>query len=970
MKQSLRQRILAWSAAGTIGTVLAVLLLVDSTFRATVRQDVEQQIVATTRLTGELQASRFRDLLGQGASVAMNPVLRGSVETGDPSTVRATLEDLLGWAGLDWLAVLSAEGDLLAAAGNTPDSVAERAAGLLDQALYYDTGDLWVAPGGLIEVVASGIYFGASPLGVLLGGASIRQPVVEELEQTTLQHAGFVANGRVVAVSMGLPPEKQEALDRLAQAGLVGVRAGDRADTVEYAPLAIRRVELAGETFLLAGLPLQNAAGEVVGEVINLRSLHGALAPVRRLRATILALAFIGLLLAALSSWLLSRSVIRPVHRLLADARRMGDGDLDQPVAAVSVDEIGALALGFENMRTSLRDAREQLIRSERLSAIGRAAGAIVHDFAQPITVLMGHVQLAQEETDPAARNESLAIMRTELDRLRAMMNEILEFTRGEKHLVRLPVSVPAMIDDIVRGLAPGLRQRDIRLAVAHGYDGEWPLDVQRMNRVLHNLIGNAATAIGRDGDITIRTSRVDGSLRIAVSDNGPGIPPAIRDTLFEPFVTGSRGGTGLGLAIVKNIIERQDGTIRVATSEAGTSFIMEISDLVERAPVQAALHDRVHPHAAAAAAVLLLTLATAARVPAQTVFSGQVDLVAKSNPDRYGLNRTFRGNPYNEFRLRGFARTWMTDRIGFFGEVMFDGRYSTPFINGAYVVINEIGGRDWLNARLGLAPSLIGNFGQRSTYFNVNPLVGVPLVWSHFLTIDGTGFDTIEALQTSRAANQRGIPVLYDACWNMQWELLGEVGAFEYSIGVTPASMSNPRSSTQDGLQLLARIGAEPTPGLRIGVSGGRGPYIGVAPTSTARVIDNPEDYDQRLVGLDLEFSRGRTRVFAEAYASEWEVPGIEADLGVWSSYVEARYAPAPGWYVAARLDQMAFLTGETPGGRRFRWDDDLWRIESAVGYRLTREMLVKLDWQHTRFTTGARRRQDLLSIQLSASF
>jgi hypothetical protein len=180
---------------------------------------------------------------------------------------------------------------------------------------------------------------------------------------------------------------------------------------------------------------------------------------------------------------------------------------------------------------------------------------------------------------------------------------------------------------------------------------------------------------------------------------------------------------------------------------------------------------------------------------------------------------------------------------------------------------------------------------------------------------------------------------------------------------------MSNPRASGHDGVQLLARIGAEPTPGVRVGASAGIGPYIGVTPTSTAPVVDNPEDYNQRLAGVDFEYGLGALRVFAEAYATSWEMPLIDSDLSLWSGYVEGRYTVSPGWYLAGRFDQMTFAEGES-AGQTFRWDDSLWRSEVAVGYRPTREVLVKLDWQHTRFTTGSRNTQNILALQLSAMF
>jgi hypothetical protein len=127
----------------------------------------------------------------------------------------------------------------------------------------------------------------------------------------------------------------------------------------------------------------------------------------------------------------------------------------------------------------------------------------------------------------------------------------------------------------------------------------------------------------------------------------------------------------------------------------------------------------------------------------AQLRISGQADILALAGSDDRGLNRNFRlDSPFNQVRARIFTQHWVNERAGIFGEILFD-NLSGPRLNGLYAVINDVAGQEWLSTRIGLAPSLVGSFGLRSTYFNSNPLIGAPLVWQHRSTLDGSGLAT-----------------------------------------------------------------------------------------------------------------------------------------------------------------------------------------------------------------------------------
>jgi hypothetical protein len=371
-----------------------------------------------------------------------------------------------------------------------------------------------------------------------------------------------------------------------------------------------------------------------------------------------------------------------------------------------------------------------------------------------------------------------------------------------------------------------------------------------------------------------------------------------------------------------------------------------------------------------------LLTIPTS-DVEAQLLISGQVDVLGRAGYDQ-PLSQNFRrDDPLNELRFRLMASRWVSENVGLFSELLFD-IGADARVTGAYLVVTELGGREWLNTRIGLAPSLIGNFGMRSTYFNANPLILAPMVWHYRSSLDGGARANAQELIVRSERNSRGLPILYDSCWNVIWELSGSPGLFEYAFGVTPGSATNPIASrSAKGAQGMGRIGLRPFLGMRLGVSGAWGPYIGesTAPTGVAAPLTTaPEDYAQSLFGYDAELSRGRVQLFSEGYWSAWETPQIPEGLEALGGYLEGRVDLAPQWYVATRLDAIWYNDIDVPlpagGVARQSWDDDVWRVESALGFRFSREVLAKLAWHHYGYETGAGPNMDVLALQVSAVF
>jgi hypothetical protein len=180
-----------------------------------------------------------------------------------------------------------------------------------------------------------------------------------------------------------------------------------------------------------------------------------------------------------------------------------------------------------------------------------------------------------------------------------------------------------------------------------------------------------------------------------------------------------------------------------------------------------------------------------------------------------------------------------------------------------------------------------------------------------------------------------------------------------------------------EDGIAVMGRAGMEPIPGIRFGVSGFVGPYLGGPlrdpQTQATTYPGDPEDYLHRSAGYDLEVSYGKWRIFSEGFAADWEVPLIAETLSSWSAYGEASYDILPGWTPAVRVGKSAYseISSTNDGlGAPTAWDDNVVQVESALSYRLAREVLLRIGWQHTRFTTGPEEPINLLAAQVKAVF
>ncbi len=289
--------------------------------------------------------------------------------------------------------------------------------------------------------------------------------------------------------------------------------------------------------------------------------------------------AIVAIVIDAVIFW---KFVSKPVQKLVRATEVLGTGNLDYRVEVQNPnDELGKLAISFNEMQERLKQAQMELIHKERLSMVGQMASSIIHDFRSPMGAIQLAFQMLQKRTNISEkeRDEIYSLVRTSIERMSRMTKELLDFSRGETKLEICDCDVGEFVNNLTVGVKMHLENRGIRFHVEQRYHGKAVFDPDRLQRALINIINNAEDAMIKGGEIRFETLREDNNLVFRISDTGGGIPEEIRDKVFAPFVTsGKAKGTGLGLAITKKVVEQHGGEISFQSERGkGTTFIIKI---------------------------------------------------------------------------------------------------------------------------------------------------------------------------------------------------------------------------------------------------------------------------------------------------------------------------------------------------------------------------------------------------------
>ncbi|HXF49704.1 MAG TPA: hybrid sensor histidine kinase/response regulator [Verrucomicrobiae bacterium] len=242
-----------------------------------------------------------------------------------------------------------------------------------------------------------------------------------------------------------------------------------------------------------------------------------------------------------------------------------------------------ARELAEADERRARRDAEEKLRAAERLQMVGQVAASIIHDLKNPMQVILGNLDFLNTEglSSPEIGKKYSGAIEKQVDRMLGMCQEILDFAKGEVSLALGPVNLPELCRELVETYEKPFASAGIRLVLERQVLPNAPpsvlADRERIWRALANLMGNAKEAMPSGGEILLSVAVSSHEARLAVRDNGPGIPAEIQGKIFDPFFThGKSKGTGLGLSICEKIVKAHGGKIEFS-SEAGVGTTFNI---------------------------------------------------------------------------------------------------------------------------------------------------------------------------------------------------------------------------------------------------------------------------------------------------------------------------------------------------------------------------------------------------------
>ena len=371
---------------------------------------------------------------------------------------------------------------------------------------------------------------------------------------------------KIFYVGADVFPDQVSGLRQLPQ-NTVDWRSG-KARTFEFRPPGFTR------TYLAVLQPMRLAPRSTpFGALIVATPKTEIASGLRRLLER-LGLALIGgILAAAVLGWYLSRRITRPVLALSKATDEISRGHYDVDVPEVrGGGEVGHLAQRFREMASRLGEAERQ----ERNFLM-----SVSHELRTPLTAIRGHVDALREgiAADPAVRAASLDMIASETLRLERLVGDVLDLAKLEAQrftLLSEEVDMGRLCEQAYAAFGEQARRRGIDYEKRFDESPTIVTDGDRVLQIISNLLSNAFRWTPDGGKVDLELGASNGSVSVAVDDNGPGVPLAERERIFRPFWTRDDSGTGLGLAIAHELAAALGGRIELQ-SEPGEGSRFEL---------------------------------------------------------------------------------------------------------------------------------------------------------------------------------------------------------------------------------------------------------------------------------------------------------------------------------------------------------------------------------------------------------
>lgn len=426
-------------------------------------------------------------------------------------------------------------------------------------------------------------------IGILYGGDIINQNfhLVDKIKKIVYNKHKGMDIGRVsifqkdIRIATNVPTDDGERA--------VGTRASKEVykKVIENGNQYIGRAYVVNSWYITGYLPLRDIDKQIIG-MIGLGMIEQQFVDMKREALLIfLGVTMLGMIIVFLVSNIIANRITKPIKFLVNASQQISKGNFTLSAKIDSNDEIGELEKSFNIMAFKLQErdikiakqTQLQLMRSEKLAALGRMAAGVAHEINNPLTgVLMyGHLLLKKFPED-TQNWKDIEIIVKETTRCREIISNLLNFARES-----IPHKESANINDVIKDTISIIKNQiffekiNLKLNLCNNLP-DIKIDINQIEQVLINIMLNSVEAMSDGGDLIIKTNINENytNIIIYITDTGYGIPYESIDKIFDPFFTTKEigKGTGLGLAVSYGIIKRHGGQIIVDSQvEIGTTF-------------------------------------------------------------------------------------------------------------------------------------------------------------------------------------------------------------------------------------------------------------------------------------------------------------------------------------------------------------------------------------------------------------
>lgn len=551
------------------GLTVISLVIVRSSLQQQIRENLLADLSHSVATFRNIQSQRREMLEREVALLADLPSLKALMTSEDPATIQDEGSEFWRVSGSDLFALVDGRGAIVAfyikgAQAKQPE-LSHQLQRLLDtqasQRYFYGANSLF-------EIAQQPLYFGSedkgSPLGTVIIGYAIDDHVVQEVRQASSADVVFYVDKSIASSSLD-SNHNADFLKRLDWLSAAAVRGQD--------------MQLGREHYLATRLPLSDT-GHLDIQLVVLKSFDEASRFLMRLNRLLIGLGLLVFVVGSILALSISKMITRPLDTLVAGARALGSGNFDYELGNEGVKELRELSDTFSSMRLQLRQTQQELIESARLATIGRMANSISHDLRHYLSAMYANAEfLGYSQTTEEERTELLAEVRSAVQGMTEMIDSLLIFGRTGRSFHPVYESLSFLIERTLALVRTHPDASSVRFISHPMLQLEAYVDARNVERAIYNLLLNASQASKRGLDLPIvniaLTETID-QIQVRVTDNGPGVPNSIRNSLFEPFVSeGKESGIGLGLTVARRVAEDHGGWVVLEESQPGKTTFM-----------------------------------------------------------------------------------------------------------------------------------------------------------------------------------------------------------------------------------------------------------------------------------------------------------------------------------------------------------------------------------------------------------